>query len=51
MIELLDKARDSGTPILFLDEAVFTFNTFSKKAWSPPYGNITVLDQALRVKT
>ena len=36
---------------MFLDEAVFTFNTFKTKAWSSSYKSIVVKDFAIRVKT
>ena len=51
MVELLEIVRADKIPLVFLDEAVFTFNTFFKKAWSGPNESITVRDQALKVKT
>ncbi len=51
MTELLQQAETDKMPVVFLDEAVFTFNTFSKKAWSGPNESITVRDHALKVKT
>jgi len=47
----LDKAKQQGLPVVFLDEAVFTFNTFKSKAWSSAYSSIKVNDFAVRVKT
>jgi hypothetical protein len=37
--------------LVFLDEAVFTFNTFNTKAWSAAYNSIKVNEQNLRIKT
>ncbi len=37
--------------MVFLDEAVFSFNTFKAKAWSKPYQSIVVKDSAIRIKT
>ena len=51
MTELLSQAKEQKLPIVFLDEAVFTFNTFKTKAWSSSYKSITVDDFAIRVKT
>lgn len=51
MTELLERVKTDNTPLVFLDEAVFTFNTFQKKAWSPANESITVRDQATKVKT
>ena len=43
--------KSEDLPLLFLDEAVFTFNTFKTKAWSKAYSNIVVRDFAIRVRT
>ena len=37
--------------IVFVDEAVFSFNTFSTKAWAGPYKSVTVEERKIRVKT
>ena len=37
--------------IVFVDEAVFSFNTFSTKAWAAPYRSVTVEERKIRVKT
>ncbi len=42
---------DLGSKIVFLDEAVFTFNTFATRAWSAKNSNIEVNDQLVKVKT
>jgi hypothetical protein len=34
-----------------VDEAVFSFNTFSTKAWAAPYKSVTVEERNIRVKT
>jgi transposase InsO family protein len=51
MCELLAQVKEQSLPLVYLDEAVFTFNTFSTKAWAPSYQSITVKEQAVRVKT
>ena len=51
MVAQLDRAKSDGLPIIFLDEAVFTFNTFRTKAWSTAYSSIKVNDFAVKVKT
>jgi hypothetical protein len=51
MTELLAEAKKLEQPIVFLDEAVFTFNTFKTKAWASSYKSIVVRDFAIRVKT
>ena len=37
--------------MVWVDEAVFTFNTFKTKAWSSKYSSIEVSDFDARVKT
>ena len=51
MMQAVEKVKQEGIPLVFLDEAVFTFNTFKAKAWSKAYSSITVKDHAIRVKT
>ena len=34
---LLHKAIDEGTKIMYIDEAIFSFNTMRSKAWSAAY--------------
>ena len=36
--------------IIFIDEAVFTFNTFMTKAWSSAYTSISVREGDIKVK-
>ena len=51
MDHLLSKVREEGRKVVFLDEAVFSFNTFSTKAWASPYQSIKVNDFSIRVRT
>jgi hypothetical protein len=37
--------------LLFIDEAVFSFNTFKSKAWSSANENIVAKEEKLRVKS
>jgi hypothetical protein len=37
--------------LVWVDEAVFTFNTFSTKAWSAKYQSVTVKDADAKIKT
>ena len=37
--------------IVFVDEAVFSFNTFSTRTWAAPYKSVTVEERKIRVKT
>ena len=41
----------NGVKIIHADEAVFTFNTFAKRAWSSAYNSISVVDRKITVKT
>lgn len=34
MYRLLQEAEESNSKIIYLDEAIFSFNTFNTKAWS-----------------
>jgi hypothetical protein len=38
----LKEIRENNVKLVFLDEAVFTFNTFNTKAWSASYNSIKV---------
>ena len=51
MDRLLKLTRLYGDKIVFLDEAVFTFNTFRTKAWSSSSNSISVKDSAIKLKT
>ena len=37
--------------LVFVDEAVFSFNTFSTKAWAVPYKSVTFEEKKMSVKT
>ena len=37
--------------LLFIDEAVFSFNTFNSKAWSSSNDHIVVKEANLRIKS
>jgi hypothetical protein len=43
------KLRDKK--LVWVDEAVFTFNTFSTRAWSAKYSRIEVTDADAKIKT
>ena len=51
MIQQLKEVKDADLPLVFLDEAIFSFNTFKAKAWSKPYKSITIKDHDIKVKT
>ena len=48
---LLKQMKTNNVKIVFLDEAVFTFNTFSTRAWSASYSNISVKEARIKIKT
>lgn len=45
------KTRLSDKKLVWIDEAVFTFNTFRKRAWSAKYSSISVKDCDMKIKT
>ena len=51
MFQAIKVARLRDKKLVWVDEAVFTFNTFKTKAWSSKYSSITVSDFDARVKT
>ena len=51
MIQQLKEVKDADLPLVFLDEAIFSFNTFKAKAWSKTYKSITIKDYTIKVKT
>ncbi|TNV74642.1 hypothetical protein FGO68_gene16122 [Halteria grandinella] len=51
MVQQLQEVKDADLPLIFLDEAIFSFNTFKTKAWSKAYKNIVIKDHAIKVKT
>ena len=44
--EQVKRFRDKGVPIVYLDEAVFTFNTIKKKAWYSKLDNLKVAQES-----
>jgi hypothetical protein len=50
MERLLKLVTDHKQKLVFLDEAVFTFNTFTGKAWSKSYSSLTVVEKKLNIK-
>ena len=50
MYALLKRAQEEQRKILYLDEAVFSFNTFRTKAWSQAYQSIQVYEAKMKMK-
>ena len=50
MCELLQMVKRTNMKLLYLDEAVFSFNTMRSKAWSAAYSTIDVHDAKIRMK-
>lgn len=46
----MKEATLSKRKVIFIDEAVFTFNTFRTKAWSSAYSSIEVRDANINVR-
>lgn len=51
MHEAVKRVRLRDKKLVWVDEAVFTFNTFSTKAWSGKYTSIEIKDADMRVPT
>ena len=51
MHQAVKATRLRDKKLVWVDEAVFTFNTFSTKAWSAKYQSITVKDADAKIKT
>ena len=51
MHQAVKSTRLRDKKLVWVDEAVFTFNTFSTKAWSAKYQSITVKDADAKIKT
>ena len=51
MTSLLKLVTEYKWKIVYLDEAVFTYNTFNTKAWCGSYKSITVPQDSLKIKT
>ena len=43
--------RESNTQVVFLDETMFSFSTFSSKGWAHNRDRIHIIDSNLRVIT
>ena len=51
MYQLVNLTKLYDMKLMFIDEAVFSFNTFKSKAWSSGNENIIVKEEKLRVKS
>ena len=51
MFKLVSLAKAWEMKIVYLDEAVFSFNTFKPKAWSSAYTTINVTESKMKIKT
>ena len=51
MFKLVSLAKAWEKKIVYLDEAVFSFNTFKAKAWSPAYSTVNVTESKIKIKT
>lgn len=51
MYQAVKTTRLRDKKLVWIDEAVFTFNTFSTKAWSAKYSSIKVKDADAKIKT
>ena len=54
MIQLHSKLEElirDGYEILYLDEAIFSFNTFNGRVWSHANNNFEVLEHQTAIKT
>ena len=51
MYQAVKRTRLNEKKLVWIDEAVFTFNTFRKRAWSAKHTNIDVRDCDAKIKT
>ena len=51
MYDAVKVTRLMDVKLVWVDEAMFTFNTFSKRAWSAKHKSIEVNDADIRIKT
>ncbi len=51
MYEAVKRVRLRDKKLVWVDEAVFTFNTLSTKAWSGKYSSIEIKDADMRIPT
>ena len=45
ILDKLHRCETEGIRVVYVDEAVFTFNTFQTRAWAPKKTNIEVLEK------
>ena len=51
MHQAVNRARLRDKKLVWVDEAIFTFNTLGSKAWSSKYASISVKEKDARIKT
>ena len=51
MFQAVKTTRLRDKKLVWIDEAVFTFNTFNTNAWSAKYSSIKVKDADAKIKT
>ena len=49
MYDLVKQMEESKTPVVYLDETMFTFRTFRSKGWAHRRDRIKVIDSDLEV--
>jgi hypothetical protein len=50
ILDQLYRCETEGIRVVYVDEAVFTFNTFQARAWAPKKANIEVLEKLFSFK-
>ena len=51
MHAILNQMEESKTPVVYLDETMFTFSTFRSKGWAHRRDRIKINDSDLKVQT
>ena len=51
MYSAIKASKHGDKKLVWIDEAVFTFNTFNTKAWSGKYSRIQVNDADTKIKS
>ena len=51
MYAILNQMEESKTPVVYLDETMFTFSTFRSKGWAHRRDRIKINDSDLKVQT
>ena len=51
MRAILNQMKESKTPVVYLDETMFTFSTFRSKGWAHRRDRIKINDSDLKVQT